>query len=85
MQKNAFLQEKDLKKSHGFAGGGSQPFNHFLAELATGQICSQLTLLTVLGLSQVLDFAAQNLGVFWVRGGPVVETLGALLCVRTWG
>jgi len=69
---------KRFEKSHGFAGGGSHRFNHFLAELATGQICSRLTLLTVWGLSQVLDFAAQNLGVFWVRGGPVVETLGGL-------
>ena len=32
--------------TNGFAGGGSQPFNHFHAELATGQICSELTLLT---------------------------------------
>ena len=29
-----------------FAGGGSRQFNHFHAELATGQICSFLTPLT---------------------------------------
>ena len=29
-----------------FAGGGSHQFNHFHAELATGQICSRLTPLT---------------------------------------
>ena len=33
--------------TNGFAGGGSRQFNHFHAELATGQICSFLTELTV--------------------------------------
>ena len=31
-----------LERTSSFAGGGSQPFNHFHAELATGQICSRL-------------------------------------------
>ena len=33
-------------KTSGFAGGGSQPFNHFHAELAVGQICPHLAMLT---------------------------------------
>jgi len=45
-----------------FAGGGSHRFNHFHAELATGQIFSFLTVLMALRLLQGLDFAPQNLG-----------------------
>ena len=51
-----------LERTSGFAGGGSHRFNHFLAELATGQIFSFLTELSALRLSQGLDFAPQNLG-----------------------
>jgi len=33
LAKKCVFVEKDLKKSHGFAGGGSRQFNRFLAEL----------------------------------------------------
>ena len=51
-----------LERAARFAGGGSHRFNHFLAELATGQIFSFLTELSALRLPQGLDFVPQNLG-----------------------
>jgi len=58
----------------GFAGGGSRQFNHFHAELATGQICSRLTPLTVFGGGVTgLGFCTAQSGVgFDFGGGGVV-------------
>ena len=58
-----------LERTNGFAGGGSQPFNHFLAELtaradlfAAAGNCVEKKILLTFRMPHGFDFATQNLG-----------------------
>jgi len=60
---------KSFEKSHGFAGGESRQFNHFLAELtvradlfAAAGNCVAKKRCVLLGWPHGFDFATQNLG-----------------------